>query len=588
MKSQASSAKRPPRSKAPATKGKSKSTGNAASKKFSSAKKKDTRNGNAGKKKAPAPTPPKRSANTSAKNANRPAEPQIKKPESSNDNSSPDRPSSPLYSKNTGAVDTPLTRLTERDPAREPGGETEKRLPSAREISNSVASEPREIDNRKGLSDNFWLFGQFLDHDLTEVKTDRADTANISVPDNDRTFQPGGEIPFARSKRSSDNQHKNNVSHLIDGSQVYGSTQEQIQSLRQFEGGRLKTERGPNGDELLPTEVIQRPGPDGKPESVSVFRAGDERVNEHGALTSIHTAFALEHNRIADNIKQHRPDLSDEAIYQRARDINAGKLQSIVYNDFLPKLIGQENFDQLVGEYKGFQPDVDPSVSEEFATAAFRFGHTLLPNSLNRVDASGNKQEPLPLRDAFFNPDTVRESGIAPFLRGASQQTARAADPFLNDDIRNALFDEEVPSQGGTDLASRNIQRGRDHGLGSLNDVREQLGLPRHQSFDALTGGNKEISARLASVYDSVDDVDLWIGGLSERHHKDSLLGESFTRIIADQFKRSRDGDPNYYENRFWGRLKNAIENNQLSDIYRNNTDFKNVQKDAFISSKTA
>ncbi|MEZ5449313.1 MAG: peroxidase family protein [Thiolinea sp.] len=122
-------------------------------------------------------------------------------------------------------------------------------------------------------------------------------------------------------------------------------------------------------------------------------------------------------------------------------------------------------------------------MSSSFATAAYRFGHSMISPTLLRLDENGEEipEGNLSLRDAFFQPHNVTESGIDPILLGASSQTAQAVDTLVIDDLQ-LLFGP--PGSGGLDLVSLNIQRGRDHELPGYNDAREQLGLPRIESFD--------------------------------------------------------------------------------------------------------
>ena len=141
----------------------------------------------------------------------------------------------------------------------------------------------------------------------------------------------------------------------------------------------------------------------------------------------------------------------------------------------------------------------NPQISNAFAAASYRFGHSMLSPTLQRLDDNGEtiEQGNLPLRDAFFQPNRVKEAGIEPFLRGFAAQTAQALDPQVVDDVRNFLFGE--PGQGGFDLASLNIQRGRDHGLPSYNDTREALGFQRITSFnDPIFKGDS--GSKLAQV----------------------------------------------------------------------------------------
>lgn len=81
------------------------------------------------------------------------------------------------------------------------------------------------------------------------------------------------------------------------------------------------------------------------------------------------------------------------------------------------------------------------------------------------------------------------------------------------------------------------------------NTYRQVCGLPPIDNFqDLLTTMDGPVVNRLASIYRSVDDIDLYIGGLVERHLPGSMLGPVFTCIIAEQFARSKEGDRFFYE----------------------------------------
>jgi hypothetical protein len=207
----------------------------------------------------------------------------------------------------------------------------------------------------------------------------------------------------------------------------------------------------------------------------------------------------------------------------------------------------------------------------------------MLSPSILRLDEAGNEIEAghLQLRDAFFQPQNVVESGVDPILRGMATQTAQAVDPMLVDDVRNFLFGE--PGSGGFDLASLNMQRGRDHGLAGYNDVREGLGLERIESFNDPIFQDG-VGEKLASIYDSPDDMDLWIAGLAENKQGDSLVGSTFTSILADQFGRLRDGDRFWYENQFSAEDINTLNSTKLSDIIQRNTGIENIQENVFVA----
>ncbi len=184
------------------------------------------------------------------------------------------------------------------------------------------------------------------------------------------------------------------------------------------------------------------------------------------------------------------------------------------------------------------------------------------------------------LRDAFFNSTVVTETDIDPLLKYLASDNAQEIDTIVVDDVRNFLFG--APGQGGFDLASLNIQRGRDHGIADYNTVRVAYGLPRITSFEQITS-DKSVQASLAATYGSVDNIDLWIGGLAEDHLPNSSVGTTFTAILVDQFTRLRDGDRFWYENSLSDNLVRDIRNTSLADIIRRNTGLTKLQEDVFF-----
>ncbi|MEZ5449311.1 MAG: peroxidase family protein [Thiolinea sp.] len=294
----------------------------------------------------------------------------------------------------------------------------------------------------------------------------------------------------------------------------------------------------------------------------------------------MHTLWVREHNRIADELGAKHPDWGDEQIFQEARKQVVAELQAITYNEFLPNLLG----DDALSRYKGYDPEQNPQMSTAFSTAAYRFGHTMLSPTLLRLDENGQEipEGNLSLREAFFQPDQVHTGGIDSIFRGFAAQTAQAVDPMIVDDVRNFLFG--APGSGGLDLASLNIQRGRDHGLPGYNDVREQLGLSRIESFDDPIW-KEGVGERLAMVYEHPDDVDLWVAGLAENSVGDSLLGETSSTILTAQFEALRNGDRFWYENQFSGKELQDLNRLSLADIIRRNTDVVNIQDHVMLAS---
>ena len=130
-------------------------------------------------------------------------------------------------------------------------------------------------------------------------------------------------------------------------------------------------------------------------------------------------------------------------------------------------------------------------------------------------------------------------------------------------------------------MPALNIQRGRDHGLSTYNSARTQLGMAAKTSFSDITS-DTDLAAALSSVYGGdISKVDMWVGGLAEDPVCDSQLGELFQYIIVDQFKRTRDGDSQWYEGRLTTAQKTYVNNTKLSTIIERNTSAKYLKQSA-------
>lgn len=475
-----------------------------------------------------------------------------------------------------------------------PAGESR---PSARAISNAVSTQKESIPNSRNLSDFIYVWGQFLDHDIN-LTTSGTESLPIAVPAGDESFDPTSTgskvIPFTRSAvaagtgTSTDNPRQQiaGVTAFIDGSQVYGSDTTRANALRTFNDGLLKTSAGnmmPFNTDNLPNANDSHMLPNSE-----LFLAGDVRANENPDLVALQTLFVREHNRIAADVKADHPTFTDEQIYQNARSIVIAELQAITFNEYLPALLGR----QAITNYTGYRANVNPSITNEFATAAFRFGHSVLDGEIGRLNNDGTSiaAGPLTLRESFFNTSVFdptaanHEGDIDPFLKAAASGTAQEVDLKVIDDVRNFLFG--APGQGGFDLAALNIQRGRDNGLADYNTTRAAYGLPRVTSFAQITP-DVTVQNQLRDLYGSVDNIDLWVGGLAERHARGASVGPLFQRIITDQFNRLRAGDHNWYEGIFTGPQLRNLQRTHLSDIIRRNTSLTTVQPNVFRSTGT-
>ena len=486
-----------------------------------------------------------------------------------------------LIDPSLGSAGTPFRRMVDSaygDGLSEPAG---GQRASARLISNLVCNQVGSMPNIEGLSDMVWQWGQFIDHDFDLTREGQGEAFNIAVPKGDSMFDPSAtgeaEIELMRSAAAEGTgeqgprQQVNEITSFIDGSMIYGSTKERSAALRTFQNGGLKTSEG----DLLPMNEAGLDNAGGS--SPTLFLAGDVRANEQSGLTTLHTLWVREHNRIAREIALAKPFLVDEAVFQRARRIVVAEIQAITFREYLPALLGGD----AIPAYSGYDSSVDPRISNLFATAAYRYGHTQLPTELKRVNSDGSESSAgnLPLREAFFNPQPILDEGIDSILMGLVTNVSQEIDNHLVDDVRNFLFGP--PGSGGFDLAALNIQRGRDHGLADYNSIRQRLGLEAKTSFEQITS-RESLQESLAQVYGSVDDVDVWVGALAEDHLPGAAVGELVYHVVRDQFLSLRDGDRYWYEKTFQGDDLVKANQTRLADVIARNTSLTGLQDNVF------
>ncbi len=480
----------------------------------------------------------------------------------------------------------------------EPAGDDR---PNPRTISNVIFSQPDALPDPMGLSDYAWVFGQLIDHDITLVPNNADERMDISVPLGDPVFDPLGtgflSLKMSRSKYNPNTGHllnhpreyPNEITAFIDGSMVYGSDEYRASWLRSFRDGKLRTSTG----DLLPyntvsgelgsiQDLLAPPMDNENPYNSKLFVAGDVRANENPLLTTLHTLFVREHNRLCDELKADNPDWDDEMLYQRARKILGGIIQAITYEEWLPTM------GLRIPPYTGYDSSVNPGIMNVFSVAAFRFGHTLLNGTILRMDNDGSTMPVgnLSLRNAFFNPAAIQEMGdIYSYLVGMGVQVQQSFDAKVIDDIRNFLFGP--PGQGGLDLAAININRGRDRGLPDYNSIRKAIGKAPISDFSELCR-DEDLNERLRDLYENnVDNIDAWVGLLAEdRIRDDALFGESVMAILEDQFRKLRDGDRFYYENDpdLTIEEKEEIKNTTLADVIMRNSSVDYMQGNVFVA----
>jgi len=448
--------------------------------------------------------------------------------------------------------------------------------PSPRLVSNEICQGSLyggSPVSSAGMTDMTWIWGQFVDHEI-DITPTGAESLNMSTDDGGVNEPwPGRTISFTRSEsvvKSGVRQQPNAISSFIDASNVYGSSTDRAYALRLLDGsGKMKTGTADNNEVILPynTEML----PNAPSTGVGFFIAGDVRANENVGLTSMHTVFMREHNRLCDVITADNPSLvgQDETIFQYARRLVAGMMQHITYNEFLPALLGGFSI------YPGYSTTTSPNILTEFSTAGYRLGHTMLSDNIQIGESAGSL---LSLVSAFFNPSYIQTNGINNILIGSSLKKMQEIDNIVVEAVRSFLFGPPAPPPAAgalLDLAALNMQRGRDHGLPGYNAVRVAYGLSSIASFGSLPMPSA-VRTRLSAIYNSPSDIDPWIGVISENHIPGKAVGPLANAIIVDQFTRLRDGDRYWFENdpAITVNDRIMIQSTMLSDILSRNTEY--------------
>jgi hypothetical protein len=379
-------------------------------------------------------------------------------------------------------------------------------------------------------------------------------------------------------------QQMNETSGWIDGSVVYGI---------QFPPGSPQPQRVVFAN---PIDLIEggANGTTGKLTSVTIngkqyprlatdeynFLLGDGRGQENPDLTSLHTLFLREHNYHAARIKTLHPNWTGRQIYERAKAYTVAIMQKITYDEWLPWVVG----DGQMPDYQGFDPTVDPTIKLEFTGAALRFGHSIVSDGLVQHDEYGNQVSPAGLlKDMFFMRSDIfaQYQGADGYLRKLGGDISNKLDVYMVEDLRSMLFDPPAAH----DLAATNIQRGRDLGLPTLNDMRRALNLAPYADFNQITS-DTVVAANLQTAYGDVELIDLWLGGLAEDvpagAPANQMVGETFQKIIIDEFTALRAGDKDWYQNQNWHPDDLAwIEKQTLSQVILRNTDTIRMQPNA-------
>ncbi len=459
-----------------------------------------------------------------------------------------------------GQANSIYTRVTEANYA-DGIGELEDR-PDERYLSNRIFNDSNQnVFSENGVTHWSFVWGQFLDHTIGNRLTSDEELVIAFDPDDpleEFTNDLGG-ITTSRSAAAegtgvdTPREQVNTISSYIDAWAIYGGAAERLDWLREGsldgdptnnsatllnDDGHLPSVTARADAEAPDTDLMGRLFAD----PTAAVVAGDVRVNENIGLTAVQTLFLREHNRIVDELPD---DLDEETKFQIARRVVSGLQQWITYNEFLPAM-GVE-----LDSYEGYDPTVDPTITNEFATVGYR-AHSQIHGeyeaeialdtatedrlaaleqggvSVELDSEAGVAEVAIPLNVAFGNPELLPEIGLGNFLTGLSSEAAYANDEQIDNQLRSVLFqipgpDAENPLDcldgsaiaecfsGVNDLGSIDVLRSHDHGMPSYNELRLAYGLDPVGSFTELTGEDTDEFPRDPSIdrRAAIDDPDI-------------------------------------------------------------------------------
>ncbi|MET0236118.1 MAG: peroxidase family protein [Kibdelosporangium sp.] len=504
--------------------------------------------------------------------------------------------------------------------------------PNARRISNRVFNNTgQRLSSGRGVSQWAATWGQFVDHTFGLRAGEPGPPQDILYDNADpleRFRNDFGRVPFGRSRPiagtgvDTPREQVNLLGSFIDAFAVYGSAG-RLEWMRE---GPVDGDLTNNGAKLvLPGGMLPRLDHRGDPSTAPgmddaaggmrerAMVAGDHRANENTGLLAVQTLFAREHNRIVDTLPRSLPE---EVKFQIARRVVIATQQYITYTEFLPAL------GVHLKPYRGYSANVNPTLGNEFATVGYRGAHSLIHDEIRlstpasrytsaQLDAlrakgagvavTGNTVEiTLPTQVTMFNPDLLGDLQLSGALQGLGGYAAARTDEQMGDLVRSAPLQApgcESQCQIIFDVTSIDVERGRDHGMPSYQQLRAAYGLAPKASFHAITGESGEsfpadpeltpgneindpdsldfvrlrdsagrvvpagsqqavtgerrtpLAARLKAIYGNVDGMDAFTGMVAEPPLPGREFGELQTAIWQRQFEALRDGDRFFYGN---------------------------------------
>ena len=293
------------------------------------------------------------------------------------------------------------------------------------------------------------------------------------------------------------------------------------------------------------------------PEANNEFLAGDVRASEHALLSTMHTLFLREHNKIANELHEMVSTWSDDQLFWKAKQIVVAKYQRVLYEEALPALFGEEAFNTYLVNSNSATRGTGLGITSEFSNAAFRYGHSMVTNNIGKF----------PLTKLFFNASFVEETGLETLITETQKTVAQKVDLKIVDGLHNILF-----GNFGEDLVTRNLYTGRNFQVGTYQVLSNCYGFP--------------------ATTNTVENADPLRGLLSEPVMEGSSLTRGIATIVGEQLHRTFNNDPNMYfhiESEIGSHFYNQIKTTTLRDIVVRNTDLTENDLPSnmfFVSSK--
>uniref|UniRef100_A0A8C4F6R8 Eosinophil peroxidase n=1 Tax=Dicentrarchus labrax TaxID=13489 RepID=A0A8C4F6R8_DICLA len=496
-------------------------------------------------------------------------------------------------------------------------------LPPVRLVSQDVLFTHNDnISLDSTLSHLLVEWGQWIDHDVvltpqspsTAAFRTGADCTHtcsrdtpcfpIQIPLSDPRYGVQSCMPFFRSAPSCvsgvlSHRHReqlNAITSFVDASMVYGSSTSLASALRNHSSplGSMTLNSQHSDQELaympfLPLSCLLSAGFSGAVVHDLCF-TGDSRANEHLGMIALHTLFLREHNRLVKELQLLNPHWSPDTLYQEARKIIGAVHQILTWEHYLPRVLGEGAMSRLMPPYEGYDPEVDPSIANVFAAAAFRFAHVTVQPVVNRLGpgyTANSQHPPLPLHHSLFASwRVVQEGGIDPVLRGLLLSPAKLQTPgqMMVEELTERLFQ----AQGGMplDLGALNLQRGRDHGLPGYGSWRRfcSLSVPNTTSDLAEILSNLTLANKFQLLYGTPHNIDVWVGAISEPAVPGGRVGPLLSCLLARQFRALRDGDRFWWEREgmFTSTQRRNLHSISLSRIICDNSHITHVPTDPF------